>query len=115
MSLTTKILLVVACPVFALGALLSIAYDRSARAQVQQQYVDKARSVVLSAESMREEMATKWRQGIFTPAMLRTWADEGKREHILSVLAKSPSLDDAARTLGIDASTLWRKRKRYGV
>ena len=41
--------------------------------------------------------------------------DEIEREHILSVLAKSPSLDDAARTLGIDASTLWRKRKRYGV
>ena len=41
--------------------------------------------------------------------------DEVEREHILSVLAKSASLDDAARTLGIDASTLWRKRKRYGV
>ena len=86
MSLTTKILLVVACPVFALGVLLSLAYNRSAESQVQQQYVDKARSVVLSAESMREEMAAKWTQGIFTPEMLRQWANEGKREHIMSAV-----------------------------
>jgi NtrC-family two-component system response regulator AlgB len=36
-------------------------------------------------------------------------------EHIRRVLASSPSLDDAARTLGIDPSTLYRKRKRYGL
>ena len=36
-------------------------------------------------------------------------------EHIRRVLATSPTLDDAARTLGIDASTLYRKRKRYGL
>jgi len=32
---------------------------------------------------------------------------------ILRVIARSPNLDDAARILGIDASTLYRKRKRY--
>jgi NtrC-family two-component system response regulator AlgB len=36
-----------------------------------------------------------------------------EREHILAVVARSPTLDDAARILGIDASTLWRKRKKY--
>ena len=36
-------------------------------------------------------------------------------EHIRRVLAASPSLDDAARTLGIDPSTLYRKRKRHGL
>ncbi len=36
-------------------------------------------------------------------------------EHIRRVLATSPTLDDAARILGIDPSTLYRKRKRYGL
>ena len=36
-------------------------------------------------------------------------------EHIRRVLAGSPSLDVAARTLGIDPSTLYRKRKQYGL
>jgi NtrC-family two-component system response regulator AlgB len=36
-------------------------------------------------------------------------------EHIRRVLASSPSLDAAARTLGIDPSTLYRKRKQLGL
>jgi two-component system, NtrC family, response regulator AlgB len=38
-----------------------------------------------------------------------------EREHIARVIARSPSLEAAARTLGIDATTLQRKRKRYGL
>jgi NtrC-family two-component system response regulator AlgB len=36
-----------------------------------------------------------------------------ERAHILAVMARAPSLDGAAAILGIDSSTLWRKRKRY--
>ena len=36
-----------------------------------------------------------------------------EREHILRVLARSSGVEDAARILGVDPSTLWRKRKRY--
>jgi NtrC-family two-component system response regulator AlgB len=39
--------------------------------------------------------------------------EEIERAHILSVLARARTMDDAAAVLGIDASTLWRKRKRY--
>jgi NtrC-family two-component system response regulator AlgB len=41
--------------------------------------------------------------------------DALEREHILKVLLRAPKLEDAARILGIDVSTLWRKRKKYGV
>jgi two-component system, NtrC family, response regulator AlgB len=39
--------------------------------------------------------------------------DAIERAHILSVMARAPSLDTAAVVLGIDSSTLWRKRKKY--
>jgi NtrC-family two-component system response regulator AlgB len=41
------------------------------------------------------------------------WAVE--REHIARVVARAPSFEAAARTLGIDVTTLQRKRKRYGL
>jgi NtrC-family two-component system response regulator AlgB len=36
-----------------------------------------------------------------------------EREHVLRVLARTSTLDDAAKILGIDASTLYRKRKKF--
>jgi NtrC-family two-component system response regulator AlgB len=41
--------------------------------------------------------------------------DDVEREHIQRVLLRAPSLEHAAEILGIDPSTLWRKRKRYGI
>ncbi len=40
--------------------------------------------------------------------------EEIEREHVLRVLARAATLEDAARILGIDASTLWRKRRKRG-
>src|SRR5262249_2732503 len=39
--------------------------------------------------------------------------DAIEREHILRVLARTPTPEEAASILGIDSSTLYRKRKRY--
>jgi NtrC-family two-component system response regulator AlgB len=41
--------------------------------------------------------------------------DEIEREHIARVVARAPSFEAAARILGIDTTTLQRKRKRYGL
>ena len=41
--------------------------------------------------------------------------EEIERAHIMRVVARSPSLEAAAQTLGIDVSTLYRKRKQYGM
>jgi NtrC-family two-component system response regulator AlgB len=41
--------------------------------------------------------------------------EEIERDHIARVVAKAASFEAAARTLGIDVTTLQRKRKRYGL
>ncbi|HZX97052.1 MAG TPA: helix-turn-helix domain-containing protein [Myxococcales bacterium] len=41
--------------------------------------------------------------------------EEIERAHILRVLARAPTRKQAAVILGLDASTLWRKRKAYGM
>ena len=48
-----------------------------------------------------------------TPASSSSNLEEVERDHIMRVLAESPTLQDAAENLGINATTLWRKRKRY--
>jgi NtrC-family two-component system response regulator AlgB len=38
-----------------------------------------------------------------------------EREHIARIIARSPTLEATAKLLGIDTTTLQRKRKRYGL
>jgi NtrC-family two-component system response regulator AlgB len=38
-----------------------------------------------------------------------------EERHIRRTLAAAKTLQDAADTLGIDQTTLWRKRKQYGI
>jgi NtrC-family two-component system response regulator AlgB len=45
----------------------------------------------------------------------RVTLDQLEAEHIRRVLATSATIEEAAITLGIDPSTLYRKRKRYGL
>lgn len=41
--------------------------------------------------------------------------EEMERLHIKKVLQQTKDLDEAARVLGIDPATLWRKRKKFGL
>ncbi|MBU1566046.1 MAG: sigma-54 dependent transcriptional regulator [Proteobacteria bacterium] len=40
---------------------------------------------------------------------------EMEKKHIQEVMIHSPSLEEAARALGINLTTLWRKRKQYSL
>jgi two-component system, NtrC family, response regulator AlgB len=41
--------------------------------------------------------------------------DEMEAEHIRCILGSTPTIEEAAARLGIDPSTLYRKRKKYGI
>ena len=58
--------------------------------------------------------------GIAAPASLpgvgeRVTLDALDEAHIRRIIATTASLDEAAEVLGIDAATLYRRRKKYGV
>ncbi len=76
------------------------------------------RGVILSADGLvglehlpgQLTSATAMRVEVGGPVTL----DDLEAEHIRRIVASSPSLDEAARILGIDPSTLYRKRKKSG-
>jgi NtrC-family two-component system response regulator AlgB len=66
---------------------------------------------VLEPEAFPERIASQ----PVTPSLGADFtAEEIEREHVLRVIARAPTLEDAARILGVDASTLWRKRRKWG-
>jgi NtrC-family two-component system response regulator AlgB len=38
-----------------------------------------------------------------------------EEQHIRAVLGATSSIDEAAKVLGMDSVTLWRRRKKYGI
>ena len=49
------------------------------------------------------------------PSLETVSLEEMERRHIARVLEAADSLEDAAETLGIAPSTLWRKRRKFGL
>jgi len=78
------------------------------------------RAAVLSRSDMiaRDDLPDR----VFRPAAAQRVAapsagtlEDLEREHIRRVLGEAVTLEDAAETLGISTTTLWRKRRRYGL
>jgi NtrC-family two-component system response regulator AlgB len=79
------------------------------------------RAVILAPAKVVEapDLGLSAVEGSLEPGRVGLGADvtleEVEREHIARVVARAPSFEAAARTLGIDVTTLQRKRKRYGL
>jgi len=71
-----------------------------------------ARGQVLEPEGLPERIAAS---ASTAPALGGSFTvEEIEREHVLRIMAHTATMEEAARVLGIDASTLWRKRKKWG-
>lgn len=69
-----------------LVAVLLTGYYFESRAKTREAFVDKARNICLVTESTRDEMEQKWANGVFTPEMMRTWADAGETGKLLDAI-----------------------------
>lgn len=74
------------------------------------------RSVLLAQNGMVElaHLPEEVRIAIEQPGVTRS-LEEMEKLHIKRVLQQAKDYDEAARILGIDPATLWRKRKKFGL
>jgi len=73
-----------------------------------------SRGESIGAESLPDAMLAPPRDAP-EPTDDSTSLEDVERRHIQQVIASSPTLEDAAARLGIDPTTLWRKRRRWGL
>jgi two-component system, NtrC family, response regulator AlgB len=73
------------------------------------------RSDVITPDDLPDSVFREMPDATTAATPHRASLEEVEREHIKRVLAQSATLDEAAATLGINVTTLWRKRKRYGA
>jgi len=74
-----------------------------------------ARGDVIRAEDLPDSLLAPQRTPAATPNEGAVSLEELERRHIQQVLAEAATLEEAAARLGINPTTLWRKRKRYGI
>lgn len=86
MDLRKRIVIIGTVQLLVVVGVLFTAYYYRAQADVRQGYIEKARGVILTAEAVRQEMADKWDQGIFTAKLMREWADAGEINKILAAV-----------------------------
>lgn len=67
------------------GVLFYLNY-RQAKQTAEEQCVSQAKSIILTAESIREEMARKWELGLFSQQQLTEWNKRGELEKVLGAV-----------------------------
>ena len=70
---------------------------------------------VITVEHLPDRLLARPARGAPDPSLAALSLKELERQHIELVLATSGTLEQAATRLGVDPTTLWRKRKRYGL
>jgi two-component system, NtrC family, response regulator AlgB len=123
----TDHLLTVLCARHAKG---SVALDPAARAamaayrwpgnirelvNVLERAVVLARGGVIRVEDLPDQLLAPSQPPGVAPKDKGSSLEELERRHIQQVLAEAATLEEAAARLGINPTTLWRKRKRYSI
>jgi len=86
LSILVKILTVGIGTIVVLAGVLVFLYQGSDKQQSVDAIVQKARSICLIAESVRQGMEDKWAQGLFSAADIKAYAEAGQTEKIMAVI-----------------------------
>jgi len=79
------VVLAVSQLVLVTGVLFYLNYVH-ARSTTRDECVNRARSITLTAESVREEMGRKWKLGLFNERQLVEWGKKGELEKVLAAV-----------------------------
>lgn len=85
---------------------------RISRANIEHEYVSRARSIVLNAESFREEMARKWKLGLFDQERLIDWGRKGELDKVLAAVPVATAWQ-AAMAKAADGGYEFRVPKKH--
>jgi NtrC-family two-component system response regulator AlgB len=70
---------------------------------------------VIRAQDLPDRLLAPPERAVPAPSDKELSLEELERRHIEQVLADAATLEEAAARLGINPTTLWRKRRRYGI
>lgn len=85
-SIGIRAVLGIATLMLVLGSGLLFAYAQAERNRVIEMEIQSARSLLMTAEAVRDHMSDKWRSKVLTPALLREYAqipDEAERRKLI--------------------------------
>jgi methyl-accepting chemotaxis protein len=85
-TLRRKIVLIGLLPLLVVSGLLFALNYRQTRRNAQDDSAARARAIILTAESVREQMAAKWHLGLFTQEQVSAWAKQGQLKRVLGAV-----------------------------
>lgn len=83
LSLRTKLLLIGAVQLLCVCVTMFVINAKQRATNAREQSLEKARTIVLNVEAVREEMEQKWRLGQYNQGLLAEWSRGGETEKIL--------------------------------
>jgi methyl-accepting chemotaxis protein len=86
MTLRQKIVALGVVQLVVVTGVLFYLHCRQARQTAENEFVSRARSIALTAESIRDEMGRKWQLGLFDKKMLSQWAKQGRLDQVLAAV-----------------------------
>jgi transcriptional regulator with PAS, ATPase and Fis domain len=100
----------------AVGALLNYRWPGNIRElhNALKRAADLARTETITVDDLPDSVCQRV-SAMRVPVGRGTRLKDVEREQILRALAQNPTLAEAASALGINVTTLWRKRRHYGI